>query len=98
MKDVLATVASLRQWAEDQLTAGIPMVQGYCDGTGPFPERRHLQAIGSHLLGGLYDHIIAWAEMAEKEFSSWERTDGVGSSERTNTLLDEWLAAHPAPR
>lgn len=92
--DVLATVAGLRRWAEEQLEAGIPMVQGYRDGTAPFPERRHLQAIGAHLLGGLYDHIIAWAEMAETEFASWERAEG-GSSERTNALLDAWLAAHP---
>jgi DNA-binding PadR family transcriptional regulator len=41
---------------------------------GTFPERRHLFALANTFMIGHYEHIVAWAEWAEPQISSWPDT------------------------
>ena len=41
---------------------------------GTFPERRHLFALANTFMIGHYEHIVAWAEWAENQISSWPDT------------------------
>jgi len=41
---------------------------------GTFPERRHLFALANTFMIGHYEHIVAWAEWAEDQISSWPDT------------------------
>ncbi|MDQ7877144.1 PadR family transcriptional regulator [Microbacterium sp. QXD-8] len=41
---------------------------------GTFPERRHLFALANTFMIGHYEHIVAWAEWAEAQISSWPDT------------------------
>ena len=41
---------------------------------GTFPERRHLFALANTFMIGHYDHIISWADWAERQIADWPDT------------------------
>src|ERR1700758_2434735 len=65
--DLLAAIATLRDWAAQNLAVGHEIVQAYRDGQAPFPERMHINVLGAHLLAQIYGAILRSAELAEKE-------------------------------
>jgi PadR family transcriptional regulator AphA len=93
--DLLAAIATLRDWAAENLAVGHEMFQAYRDGQAPFPERMHINVLGGHLLSQVYGAILRSAELADKEIRTWDRTDGLGMTERTAELLDELLDSRP---
>jgi hypothetical protein len=55
----------------------------------------HINVLGGHLLSQVYGAILRSAELADKEIRTWDRTDGLGMTERTAELLDELLDSRP---
>jgi PadR family transcriptional regulator, regulatory protein AphA len=94
--DVLASIATLRDWAAENLAVGHEMFQAYRDGQAPFPERMHINVLGGHLLAQFYSAILRWAELVDKEIRTWDRTDGLGMTDRTRELLHELVDSWPA--
>jgi hypothetical protein len=94
--DLLAAIATLRDWAAKDLAVGHEMVQAYRDGQAPFPDRMHINVLSAHLLAQFYGAILRWAELADKEIRTWDRTDALGMTDRTRGLLDELLDSWPA--
>jgi PadR family transcriptional regulator, regulatory protein AphA len=94
--DVLAAIATLRDWAAKDLAVAHEMVQGYREGQAPFPDRMHINVLCAHLLAQVYGAILSWTEQADKEIRTWDRTDALGMTHRTRELLDELLDSWPA--
>jgi PadR family transcriptional regulator, regulatory protein AphA len=94
--DVLAAIATLRDWAAKDLAVAHEMVQAYRGGQAPFPNRMHINVLSAHLLVQVYGAILRWAELADKEVRTWDRTDALGMTDRTRELLDEVLDSWPA--
>jgi PadR family transcriptional regulator AphA len=93
--DLLAAIATLRDWAAKGLAVGHEIVQAYRDGQAPFPDRMHINVLSAHLLAQLYGAILRGAELADKEIRTWDRTDALGMTDRTRELLDELLDSWP---
>jgi hypothetical protein len=45
----------------------------------------------------IYDATIAFCDLAQKEIGGWERTNGLGATERTRDLLSQLLADEQLP-
>jgi DNA-binding PadR family transcriptional regulator len=94
--DVLAAIATLRDWAAKDLAVAHEMVQAYRDGQAPFPDRMHINVLSAYLLAQVYGAILRWAELADEEIRTWDRTDALGMTDRTGELLDKLLDSWPA--
>jgi PadR family transcriptional regulator AphA len=94
--DVLAAIATLRDWAAKDLAVMQEMVQAYRDGQAPFPDRMHINVLSAHLLAQVCGAILRWTELADKEIRTWDRTDALGMTDRTRGLLNELLDSWPA--
>jgi PadR family transcriptional regulator AphA len=97
VEDLLAAIGTLRDWAAKDLAVAHEMVLAYRDGQAPFPDRMHINVLSGHLLAQVYRAILRWAELADKEIRRWDRTDGLGMTDRTRELLDELLDSWPTP-
>jgi DNA-binding PadR family transcriptional regulator len=94
--DLLAAIGTLRDWAAENLALGHGMFRAYRDGQAPFPERMHINTLGGYFIAEVYGAILRSAELADKEIRTWDRTDGLGMTDRTSELLDELLDSWPA--
>jgi len=90
--DVLAAIATIREWAAERLVEGRDQVQGYLDDGGPFPSRLHIIALFARFYGDLFELVLRWADLAAAEVAAWPRSDSVGMTERTRQLLEELVA------
>ena len=92
LPDAQAAVAALRDWAVTSLADGMDVLRGYQAGQAPFPDRLHINVLGACYYKAIYDATIAFCDLAEKEIAGWERTDGLGATQRTRELLQQLLA------
>jgi DNA-binding PadR family transcriptional regulator len=87
-----AAVAALRDWAVSLRTDGLAILREYQAGHAPFPDRLHINVLTACYHKALYDATISFCDFAQKEIASWERTDGLGATQRTRDLLSQLLA------
>jgi PadR family transcriptional regulator, regulatory protein AphA len=92
LPDAQAAVAALRDWAVAARADGMAVLRGYQAGEAPFPDRLHINVLNACYYKAIYDATIAFCELAQKEIAGWERTSGLGLTERTSELLGELLA------
>jgi PadR family transcriptional regulator, regulatory protein AphA len=92
LPDAQAAVAALRDWAAALRTDGMAVLRGYQAGEAPFPERLHINVLTACFHKAIYDATISFCDLAQKEIAGWERTDGLGLTERTRDLLGQLLA------
>jgi DNA-binding PadR family transcriptional regulator len=93
LPDAQAAIAALRDWAVSLRTDGMAILRGYQAGQAPFPDRLHLNVLAACYHKAIYDATIAFCDLAQKEIAGWDRTDGLGATERTRDLLSQLLAA-----
>lgn len=69
--DLLATLAGLRVWVEDQAaaTSGIP--QGYLDASGSYPERLPWLILVGKFLDDIQQATDRWAQWASEIVETW---------------------------
>jgi PadR family transcriptional regulator, regulatory protein AphA len=92
LPDAQAAVAALRTWAVASRADGIAVLRGYQAGQAPFPDRMHINVLNACYYKAIYDATIAFCDLAEKEIAGWERTSGLGATQRTRELLGQLLA------
>jgi DNA-binding PadR family transcriptional regulator len=90
--DVKASLAVLRNWAASLRADGIEVLRGYQEGQAPFPDRLHISVLTACYYKASYDATIAFCDLAANEIADWERTDGLGATQRTRELLGQLLA------
>jgi len=88
-----AAITALRDWAMSLRTDGMAILRGYQAGQAPFPDRQHLNVLAACYHKAIYDATIAFCDLAQKEIADWDRTDGLGATQRTRDLLNQLLAA-----
>jgi hypothetical protein len=93
LPDAQAAIAALRDWAVALRTEGMAILRGYQAGQAPFPDRLHLSVLTACYHKAINDATIAFCDLAQKEIAGWDRTDGLGATQRTRDLLDQLLAA-----
>jgi DNA-binding PadR family transcriptional regulator len=91
-KDLLDAVHATREWAIARMTEGTEQVRGYLADGGPFPDRLHLIALFARYYADLFEAILDWTALAEREISTWPRTDGLGMTTGARALLEELSA------
>jgi DNA-binding PadR family transcriptional regulator len=72
--DLLATIRSVRQDAEDTELRVAELVRTYDEDGGPFPSRLHVTALMGKLLYSHREAMRRWADWAEAEVSRWSGT------------------------
>jgi PadR family transcriptional regulator, regulatory protein AphA len=90
-QDLLDVVRATRAWALARAPEGLAQVRGYLDDGGPFPERLHVIALFGRFHLDLFELLVRWADLAEAEIERWPRTDGLGMTDQTRSLLEEML-------
>lgn len=93
---LLATMDTLAKQTQALHDEGMQILAGYAEGTAPFPDRLHLSVLFAAFQTDLYRLILDWARFAEREVRSWERTDGLGRTERVQEILETLLAGRSA--
>ena len=69
--DLLATLAAVRAWSEQQLGASARVPQAYLAGTGPFPERLPWLILVGQFLLDFYLMVERWADWADEIVAPW---------------------------
>jgi len=92
LPDAQAAVAALRAWAVASRADGMAVLHGYQAGHVPFPGRMHINVLNACYYKAIYDATIAFCDLADKEIAGWERTGGLGDTQRTRDLLAQLLA------
>jgi PadR family transcriptional regulator, regulatory protein AphA len=92
LTDAQAAIAALRDWAAASRADGMAVLHGYQADQAPFPGRLHISVLTACYYKALYDATIAFCDLAQKEIAGWERTDGLGATQRTRDLLNQLLA------
>lgn len=69
--DLLATLACVREWTEDQALAAAGIARGYLEGEGPFPERLPWLILVGQFLGDFTAMVDRWAEWATGVVEAW---------------------------
>ena len=85
--DLTAALDQLAADATEMYEQVVTINAGYLDGRHPFPERTHLSVLFATFQIELFELIIKWVDFAKLEIATWPRTDGLGMTERTRTLL-----------
>jgi DNA-binding PadR family transcriptional regulator len=97
LQDAQTAIAALRDWAVSLRTDGMAILRGYQAGQAPFPDRLHINVLAACYHKAIYDATIAFCDLAQKEIAGWERTDGLGATQRTRDLLSQLLAGEEPP-
>lgn len=72
--DALAQVDVLAGYAAQRVAIGRRLGQEYVDGSGPLPERLHVNAVMWRFLWDLHRAIDQWAAWAREEIEAWPDT------------------------
>ena len=97
LPDAQAAIVALRDWAVSLRTDGMAVLRGYQAGQAPFPDRLHINVLAACYHKAIYDATITFCDLAQKDIAGWERTDGLGATERTRDLLSQLLADEQPP-
>ncbi len=77
--DLLATIASLREWTEEHAAIGVGVCREYLEGEGPFPERLPWLILAGQFLNEFTHAVGRWTEWATGVVDAWP--DDVRSAE-----------------
>jgi DNA-binding PadR family transcriptional regulator len=69
--DLLATIRSAREWAEDRFADSVEIPRGYLEGKGPFPERLPWLILAGQFINEFTEAVLRWAEWAEGVVADW---------------------------
>ena len=69
--DVLANIAAIRSWAEEQNATNVAFARLYAQTGGPFPERLAAIALTGRFLTDLADMVLRWSNWAAERVESW---------------------------
>jgi PadR family transcriptional regulator, regulatory protein AphA len=69
--DLLATIASVRRWTDEQVALAADIAHDYLDGEGRFPERLPWLILTGRLLEEFIHAIGRWAEWAAETVDGW---------------------------
>lgn len=70
-RDLLATLAETRRWAQEQAAEHAAVARGYLDGQGRFPQRMAVLALTGRFLADFTDMVGRWAEWASDVVQDW---------------------------
>ena len=70
-QDLLDTIGSAREWAEQRAASGIEISGAYLNGEGLFPERLPWLILTGQFLQEFNVAVSRWAEWAEAEVEKW---------------------------
>ena len=86
-RDLLATLAGIRDWAEAQRAVHIAVAQQYVAGEGPFPERTAITSLTGRFLFEFNETLRRWAGDALATVKGWP--DDLGEAEPDWRMLEE---------
>jgi PadR family transcriptional regulator, regulatory protein AphA len=69
--DLLATIAGVREWSDERLSATAHVPQAYLDGKGPFPERLPWLLLVGQFLVDFHLMVEGWADWANEIVETW---------------------------
>jgi len=78
-EQLLEQIRSIREWAAAERQRAVPILRGYLEDGGPFPERLHIIRLMVRFLSERTRFVEDWARWAEEEVQGWP---GVAGSER----------------
>lgn len=84
---MLSTLARTRDDLQQRYAEGMALAETWLEGEAPFPERLHISALVAAFSRDLLALMIDWSEFAQHEIEQWPRTDGLGMTQRTRTIL-----------
>jgi DNA-binding PadR family transcriptional regulator len=87
--DLVAALDVMADHAAEMYEQVVGINSSYLDGKHPFPERTHLSVLFATFQLELFDLMIKWVEFAKAEIATWPSTDGLGMTERTETILND---------
>jgi PadR family transcriptional regulator, regulatory protein AphA len=96
-EDLLATIASVREFVDARFIASRDIPRGYLDGRGPFPERLPWLLLSGQFLTEFLLAVERWAEWATELVETWP--DDVTAAEPDRPTLEAMAAiteAHAA--
>ena len=93
-EDLLATIATVRQWVDDRFIASRDIPQGYLDGRGPFPERLPWLLLTGQFLTEFTLAVERWAEWATELVETWP--DDLSAAEPDWATLEAMAAVTEA--
>jgi PadR family transcriptional regulator, regulatory protein AphA len=70
-QDLLATLAGVRAWSDQRLSANAPLPQAYLAGKGPFPERLPWLILVGQFLVDFHLMVERWAGWASEIVETW---------------------------
>jgi PadR family transcriptional regulator, regulatory protein AphA len=68
---LVATLAGMRAWAQDQLAEHAAVARAYQAGLGPFPERAAVLALTGRFLADFAEMVNRWADWATTTAEAW---------------------------
>ncbi|HUQ63648.1 MAG TPA: PadR family transcriptional regulator [Acidimicrobiales bacterium] len=69
--ELLTTIRSAREWAEERFATSVEIPRGYLEGKGPFPERLPWLILAGQFLTEFTAAVHRWAEWAEGVVAEW---------------------------
>jgi len=88
--DLLATLAGVRTWAEDQIVATPGIPQEYLEGRGGYPERQPWLVLAGKFLHDIQKAVDEWAAWAIDVVEAWP--DDLSRAEPDRAALEEMAA------
>ena len=89
---LLATLGAIRDWSRTDLAEHSAVARSYLLGTGPFPERAAVLALGGALLFEISLAVERWSEWAQGEVADWPDNP---ADAQVDWTVYERLAGHP---
>ena len=91
---VLATLAAIRQWADEKNAQNVTMAREYASSGGPFPDRLAQIIVVGKFLTDFADMVASWSDWAEEVVGKWPNDP---SKARPDLATVESVAARSLP-
>jgi DNA-binding PadR family transcriptional regulator len=102
-QDALATLASVREWAEERNAGNVEAARAYMTGEGPFQERAAQTLLVGRFLTDFYKLVADWSDWASDLVEEWPEDPAKAVpdpvAQRESLELAEWslATAHERP-
>lgn len=93
-QDLLDTIGSAREWAEQRASSGAEISRGYLNGEGLFPERLPWLILTGQFLQEFNDAVSRWVEWAQTVVEQWP--EDLGSAEPDWATLENMVVRSEA--
>jgi len=90
-----ATLSGIVEQAQARLAVGHALAREYLDGTGPYPERMHVNALVWEYLRRHHQTILDWATWAGDIVRGWETTATTPSNQSAGLAIFRAGTASP---